>query len=109
MKFKINKYFISIIFTYNIAYAYTADCVIQWFDTGETQKFHIVVKDGKMIRYSSYGTFIEYYKGKENGYFNYNAGDGDYDTYLGKFKNGKFSYSTSGFNGDGLSGMCTLR
>ncbi len=89
--------------------AYTADCVVKWNDTGEEQKFKIVVNDGKMVRYASYGTYIDYYRGMKDGYFHYNAGDGDYETYLGKFEDGQFSYSTTANNGDGLYGKCILR
>ena len=89
-------------------YAYTADCTAVWSDSPDNKQiFRIEVSNGTLTRYTNYGTF---YATFESMYMNnYVYRNGESTEYLGKFTNGKFSYSSDVGNGDGLVGTCTLR
>lgn len=107
MKIKLFTGLVLVLISQNLI-AYTADCSAVWTDSpNDKQNFTIEVSNETLTRYTSYGTFTSIYEGMFMDSYVYR--DGEATDYLGKFVNGKFSYSSDAGNGDGLVGTCILR
>ncbi len=86
-------------------HAYRAECKV------DNLTFSIVVENKILTTYMPHKTYVEYYRGKMYGEYEYgpygSTDERDNMTILGSFKNGKFTYTGQSY-GDIFHGTCIL-
>ena len=96
----------------NILFAYSAKCIVKFFNSTRTTEFDIIVSNRTLTMYAEWGKYVSHYKGRKKEKYYYHSIDNngfESNTYLGKIKSGQMSYYSIADDGYGFKGTCRIK